>query len=113
LNNIAKHADATHVAVHLDCLSSVSPADMVGERQAGVVEREPWGTVELRIKDDGCGFDVHRVPPDRLGLGIMRERAEVIGAKLRVESQPGHGTQVTVTWRNEQGKENHDKTQAN
>jgi signal transduction histidine kinase len=113
LNNIAKHAEATHVMVHLDCLASVLPAEMVGDIQTGTVEREPLGIVELRIKDDGCGFDVDRVPPDHLGLGIMRERAEVIGAKVTVESQPGHGTQVTVTWRNEQRQESHDKTQPN
>jgi signal transduction histidine kinase len=35
-----------------------------------------------------------------LGLGIMRERAEAIGAKLEIESQIGQGTKVRVRWTN-------------
>jgi signal transduction histidine kinase len=33
-----------------------------------------------------------------LGLGIMRERAEMLGAKLNINSAKGHGTQVIITW---------------
>ena len=44
------------------------------------------------------GFDPGCVLPDRLGLGIMRERAQAIGATLTIESEPGHGTRVTVVW---------------
>jgi signal transduction histidine kinase len=112
LNNIAKHAEASQVMVNLNCLPSVSPSYVAGSTRRGSVEEEQLGTVKLCIKDDGCGFDVDRVPPDRLGLGIMRERAEAIGAELRIESQPGRGTQVLVTWRNEQRQEHNDRTEA-
>ena len=54
--------------------------------------------VELRIKDDGLGFEVENVTADHLGLGIMRERAQSIGAYLVVQSNPGKGTQVVLTW---------------
>jgi signal transduction histidine kinase len=57
--------------------------------------------VLLSIRDDGRGFDPAQVPHNRLGLGIMQERAQAIGANLTVESQPRQGTQVTVLW--EQG----------
>ena len=77
LNNVVKHAHASQVAV--------------GLRSGG--ER-----VELCITDDGCGFDPGCVLPDRLGLGIMRERAQAIGATLTIESEPGHGTHVAVVW---------------
>jgi signal transduction histidine kinase len=56
--------------------------------------------VELQISDDGRGFDPQSVPSDCLGLGIMRERAAAIGARLSIESQPGHGTQIFVVWEN-------------
>ncbi|HVO70784.1 MAG TPA: ATP-binding protein, partial [Aggregatilineaceae bacterium] len=56
------------------------------------------GTVELRIRDNGVGFALDAVPPGHLGLGIMRERAESIGAKLTVDSQVGRGTLVEITW---------------
>jgi nitrate/nitrite-specific signal transduction histidine kinase len=49
--------------------------------------------VELSVSDDGCGFDPNSISPDHLGLGIMHERAKAIGATLKIESQPGSGTQ--------------------
>jgi signal transduction histidine kinase len=55
--------------------------------------------VELCISDDGSGFDPHSVPTERMGLGIMSERAEAIGATLEIESQVGQGTRVTLVWK--------------
>jgi nitrate/nitrite-specific signal transduction histidine kinase len=89
LNNVVKHARASHVTVGLHCVLSQLPS------QAG---RE-GGKVELHISDDGCGFDPSRVLPGRLGLGIMRERAQAIGATFKIESQPGYGTQVMAVWK--------------
>lgn len=77
LNNVAKHAGANHVVVNL--------------------RHQPNG-IELYISDDGRGFKPEGIPPDSLGLGIMRERAESIGAKLTIESEIGSGTQVAVVW---------------
>jgi len=77
LNNVAKHADATEARVLLDC--------------------QP-GQVRLRVCDDGRGFDPQTLPAESLGVGIMRERAEVIGADLRIESEIGQGTDIVVRW---------------
>ena len=44
------------------------------------------------------GFDPDNIPPEHLGVGIMRERAEAVGATLDIESQTGRGTQVTMVW---------------
>jgi signal transduction histidine kinase len=55
-------------------------------------------SVELRIRDDGRGFDPEQVPPDRMGLGIIQERAQAIGADLAIQSSLGKGTQITVIW---------------
>jgi signal transduction histidine kinase len=86
LNNAIKHSRATHAQVHLRYLHPAGGED--GE-----------GDVELRIYDDGRGFDPGDVSADHLGLDIMRERADAIGARLEVESQPGLGTQIVVTWK--------------
>jgi signal transduction histidine kinase len=52
----------------------------------------------LRIKDDGQGFDMGSVSiVNSFGLLIMSERAERIGAKLTIESSLGQGTEVLVT----------------
>jgi signal transduction histidine kinase len=90
LNNVVKHAHATQVAVGLRCTSlaqETSPPTTGGER-----------SVELCISDNGRGFDPNCVPSDRLGLGIIRERAQAIGASLEIESEPGAGTRVSVVW---------------
>ncbi len=79
LNNMAKHSGASRATVELQCRAE-------GAR--------------LRIADDGCGFDPKAVSPERLGLGIMYERAEAIGATLGIETERGHGTQIVVDWAN-------------
>jgi PAS domain S-box-containing protein len=84
LNNIVKHARASRAAAHLDCRP---------------------GHARLRISDDGRGFDPEAIPPGRLGMSIMRERAQAIGALFRIESQPGQGTSILVDWQGMQGGE--------
>lgn len=77
LNNIIKHAHATHVSLVLAAQ---------GE------------TITLTITDDGRGFDIANIPSTSLGLGIMQERAAAIGATFSIESQPSQGTTVRVQW---------------
>jgi ligand-binding sensor domain-containing protein/signal transduction histidine kinase len=91
LNNAIKHARAGQVTVHLSC-STFSSAETEGTQRK---------QVELVVRDDGRGFDPAQVPPDHLGLGIMRERAEAIGATLEIDSGPEHGpgTQIRATWK--------------
>lgn len=55
--------------------------------------------VELSVEDDGCGFVVPEhlgalVEQGHFGLMSMRERVELVGGTLRIESQPGGGTRV-------------------
>jgi signal transduction histidine kinase len=52
---------------------------------------------ELRIADDGRGFDMGLPVPGHFGLENMRSRASDIGAEFRLRSQPGEGTEVKVT----------------
>ena len=48
--------------------------------------------------DNGIGFDMSSSKPTSLGMRIMRERAEAIGADLQISSELGKGTCVSVTW---------------
>ncbi|MEX0659444.1 MAG: GAF domain-containing sensor histidine kinase [Egibacteraceae bacterium] len=79
LQNVAKHAEATQVVLRLS---------------------EYADTVLVEIADDGIGFDTARIPADtdiaRYGLAGIRERAELIGAELELESWPGRGTAVRL-----------------
>lgn len=77
LNNVAKHAAAGQVLIHLQY-----EAD----------------TVALTIRDDGRGFDPEQSPQGHFGLHIMRERANAVGARLSIWSEPGRGTEVAVRW---------------
>jgi len=79
LNNVAKHGQATRVAVILE------------QRDERVV---------LVIEDNGRGFDMMRVNAgsheQRLGLAGMRERAALVSGTTHIESAPGKGTTVIV-----------------
>jgi signal transduction histidine kinase len=54
----------------------------------------------LLVEDDGTGFDPAVVKRDGTGYGLtsMADRARTLGGAFRIESRPGHGTQVSVTW---------------
>jgi len=86
LNNVVKHARARQATVRL-CFTN-------GGADSAPIRLK----VLLAIRDDGRGFDLAQIPHNRLGLGIMQERAQAVGASLIIESQPGHGTEVTVLW---------------
>ena len=77
LNNVAKHAGASTVEINL---------------------KHEDTAIELSIHDDGLGFVPERTTSGHYGLGMMRERAEAVGALLSITSQPGHGTELTIHW---------------
>jgi signal transduction histidine kinase len=53
----------------------------------------------LEVLDNGHGFDPNDAGrPGSYGLVGMRERADEIGARLRVDAEPGRGTRLTVEW---------------
>ncbi|MBI5352987.1 MAG: sensor histidine kinase [Chloroflexi bacterium] len=56
------------------------------------------GQFTLTIQDDGIGFDMKTdVSSGHFGLVGMRERAELAGGKLKIESEKGKGTKVVLT----------------
>lgn len=78
LNNIELHSKSRHAQIHLI-----------------------WSVRELRaeIQDDGAGFDLAEVSQQtrtHLGLIGMQERAEAVGGSLKIVSQMGEGTQVSL-----------------
>lgn len=89
LNNIAKHSNAKKAEVEL-CVSKAGMSDAIDAR--------------LCITDDGKGFDPSKVTSEHLGIGIMGERAEAIGAVLTLVSSEEEGTTVCLTWSNKKKK---------
>ncbi|QPC84473.1 HAMP domain-containing protein [Phototrophicus methaneseepsis] len=78
LTNIARHANAHQVTVHI---------------------HQEHNLILATVQDNGCGFNV----PDVLnsgerGLGLlgMQERVQLLGGQFKLESQPGNGTQVFI-----------------
>jgi len=104
LNNIAKHAEASLVEIELHYDANLE--DNTGKEMetrpamfANLPQRVVVSSVELRIRDDGKGFDSSAITaPGHYGLELMRERAEAVGAGLTVTSHPGQGTEVTLRW---------------
>ncbi|HKI52702.1 MAG TPA: ATP-binding protein, partial [Anaerolineales bacterium] len=77
LNNVFKYARATQVNVGL-FLSSFG--------------------LRFEVCDNGIGFDMSTNKPTSLGMRIMRERTEAIGADLHISSTLGSGTCVELIW---------------
>ena len=84
LTNIAKHAQAHQVWVSLR-LSFRSPAGP-----------ELPATIELSVRDDGCGFDSAARPGSAYGLRGMRFRVEAEQGQLLLRSSPGQGSCLRV-----------------
>jgi PAS domain S-box-containing protein len=77
LNNVFKYARAAQVDVSL----FLSPTGL-----------------RFEVCDNGIGFDMTATKPASLGMRIMRERSEAIGADLHISSTPGAGTCVELVW---------------
>jgi len=80
LNNVIRHANANNATLHIS-----------------YDELE----VKLELSDNGVGFQIPNSPTDfapggHFGLLGMHERAELIGAQLKIESTLGKGTRLTV-----------------
>jgi signal transduction histidine kinase len=76
LTNVVSHANASNVGILLNWQKDM---------------------VSLFIEDDGIGFSADLVENvDRLGLVGMRERAEMFGGTVNIESSPGLGTSIIV-----------------
>jgi two-component system, NarL family, nitrate/nitrite sensor histidine kinase NarX len=80
LSNIRKHSHACNVRILLD-----------GDGR---------GAYSLLIEDDGEGMTPvsEALPGEHIGLSVMRERAERLPGELTIESEPGEGTRIVVTF---------------
>lgn len=68
-----------------------------GTRNAGVVVERRGDRVVAIVEDDGCGFDAAAaMDGGHMGLFGIRERVDLMGGTLHVESTPGEGTSVFV-----------------
>lgn len=79
-SNIAKHAEASEVSIEL---------------------KHPDNAVMLTIQDNGKGFEFDRLMGRKqhsrgLGLTSMKERAELLGGRFRIDSAPNNGTKIFV-----------------
>jgi signal transduction histidine kinase len=79
LRNVEKHARATRVSVAL--------------------QSDQGSHLELRIEDNGIGFDPTAHQAGHFGIVGLREQAGLIGAELRIDSGPHQGTRILLSLR--------------
>ena len=89
LNNVSKHAEARQVEITIN--------------RPSLNSSEPVDQLEMIIVDDGCGFDPNKTSPNHLGISIMKERAQNIGAEISIQSQIHLGTEIKVSWKEQKG----------
>jgi signal transduction histidine kinase len=77
LNNVVLHASATNVEIYF---------------------KSYGGRIDLRIRDNGLGFDPDKVGIGHLGLSIMRDRIQKIGGTIETISGKGEGTLIIASW---------------
>ena len=79
-----------------EALSNVRKHARAGQVWLDVQQQPRW---RLEVRDDGLGFAHDHAAPDEthVGLRIMAERAERMGAQFEVLSMPGRGTSVVLT----------------
>jgi PAS domain S-box-containing protein len=77
LNNIVKHSNATEASIELY------------NRHSHIL---------IVIQDNGNGFDIKEVSKSKAGSGLMniQERAELLGGRVQMESQPHNGTEIII-----------------
>ena len=80
LNNVSRHSEASQAYLSVSFTSQ---------------------QVSLQVRDNGKGFEVPKSPAEfapsgHFGLLGLHERAELIGARLEIQSSPGQGCQVTI-----------------
>ncbi len=88
LTNIRKHSRAKTVRVLLRCGGD--------------------GSHRVLVEDDGVGIDQPEYeghPGEHIGLSIMSDRARRLGGELRIDSEPGEGTRVDLTFKVPGGQE--------
>ncbi len=94
-----RHAPEVETALYRIVQEALSNATKHGGAKRAVVEiTEQNATVWLSVRDDGAGFDPEAaVESGGFGLMGMRERVELLGGELRLDSAPGSGTTVHVS----------------
>lgn len=86
LRNVERHAGAAQVTLALQ------PVSAPGEGDDG--DAPTWW--QLRVQDDGRGFDPREPHPGHYGLTGLREQAAQLGGELRIDSAPGQGCRVVL-----------------
>jgi signal transduction histidine kinase/ligand-binding sensor domain-containing protein len=93
---------APKIEEHLLRVGREAVSNAIRHAQAGLVRLElRYGdrTIGLQVSDDGRGFDPHdmsQTSDGHWGLATMHERAQAIGGRLRIASQPGGGTTLEM-----------------
>jgi signal transduction histidine kinase len=93
---VGRYAREVETAAYFCCLEALqNAAKHARGATAAVVDISDNGALHFEVRDDGAGYDPHRVT-EGVGLTSMRDRVAAVGGTLAVESSPGRGTRVSA-----------------
>lgn len=108
LNNaLSSIALDAHQQVHLVQLIREATINAIKHAKATKIKvncQEQQGRVQVTIEDDGVGFDLQDHKLNHYGMSIMQERAARLRGELKVESAPGKGCKVVLTYQQSEEK---------
>jgi two-component system sensor histidine kinase DegS len=76
LSNAQRHSEAKSIKVHIDTDED---------------------RVEVTVEDDGKGFNVNQALEDSMGIKVIKDRVEILGGEVILDSAIGQGSRISFT----------------
>lgn len=93
---LSRETEAAIYRIVQECYQNI--AKHSGASRVNLLLRSTDTLLELKVEDDGVGFDVERAmaQPKSFGLKGLRERVALLGGRLEFRSSPGHGVTIAM-----------------
>ena len=102
--SVPKNVSATLFRVAQEALRNIEMHSKAKYATVEVVAKD--GLIRIEVADDGCGFDPAKVPTGgpKTGLGTVKDRINLAGGSMKIDSFPNGGTRVVAEITTKEGQ---------